>query len=108
MRRNLEKDTDRTSDLRHRVGMLGMAREPHIWEMGHLVQKPQTQQTLGRMQAIKGNWSKPVHREGVGSSALGGNVRKAFCMSGAGLEGKLAGAENVLFLEPFPLTTWKG
>lgn len=58
-----------------------------------------------------GNQKKPdraIHREGVRSCALGGNVRKAFCMAGAGLEGKLAMAENVLFSEPFPLTTWKG
>lgn len=49
-----------------------------------------------------------VHGEGVRSCTLGGNVRKAFCMAGAGLEGKLTMAENVLFFEPFPLTTWKG
>lgn len=58
-----------------------------------------------------GNQKKPdqaIHGEGVRSCALGGNVRKAFCMAGAGLEGKLAMAENVLFSEPFPLTTWKG
>lgn len=107
-RRNLAKAIDRASDFRGRVGMLGMELQPQGWEMGHLVPKPQTQQTLGRMRAIRCNWSKPVHREGAGSSTLGGNVRKAFCMSGAGLEGKLAVAENVLFFEPFPLTTWKG
>jgi hypothetical protein len=58
VRRNLEKDTGRTSGLGGRLGILGMELQPHIWEIGHLVLKPQTQQTLGRMQAIKRNWSR--------------------------------------------------
>lgn len=54
---NLEKDTEGTSGLGDRVGISGMELQPHIWEIGHLVLKPQTQQTLGRIQAIKRNWS---------------------------------------------------
>lgn len=58
MRRSLEKDTDRAPGFEGRVGVLGMEPQPHIREMGYLLVKPQTQQMLGRMQAIKGNWSR--------------------------------------------------